>query len=75
MVVVDGRTSANLGVTAQQSAEIMRELGAYQAVNLDGGGSSTMVVVENGKVVLKNRPGNPGGVERAVGSVILAYEK
>jgi exopolysaccharide biosynthesis protein len=75
MVVVDGRTSTNLGVTAQQSAEIMRELGAYQAVNLDGGGSSTMVVVENGKAVLKNRPGNPGGAERAVGSVILAYEK
>jgi hypothetical protein len=72
MVAIDGRSAASLGVTAKQSAEIMKELGAYQAVNLDGGGSTTMVLVENEKVVLKNKP---SGAERAVGSVVLAYAK
>lgn len=73
LVAVDGRSSINLGVTALQSARIMQELNAYQAVNLDGGGSSTMVVVENGVPVVKNKI--PGGRERAVGSVLLAYKK
>ena len=75
LVVVDGRSAINLGVTAIQSAQIMQELGAVQAVNLDGGGSSTMVLVENGIPKLKNKPSNPGGAERPVGSVLLAYKK
>lgn len=73
LVVVDGRSSMNLGVTASQSAYIMQSLGAYQAVNLDGGGSSTMVLVENGRPVVKNKLS--GGAERSVGSVLLAYKK
>lgn len=75
LVVVDGRTASNLGVTGQQSAEIMMGLGAHQAVNLDGGGSSTMIVVESGVPRLKNRPSNIGGLERAVGSTLIVYEK
>ena len=73
LVVVDGRSSISLGVNAQQSAYIMQALGAYQAVNLDGGGSSTLVLVENGIPKIKNRPS--GGSERSVGSVLLAYKK
>lgn len=75
LVTVDGRTSGNLGVTAQQSAEIMMSLGAVQAFNLDGGGSTTMVIVENGVARVKNTPSNNGRVERSVGSVMLVYEK
>jgi len=74
-VVVDGRRSTSLGVTAQQSGSIMQYLGAKHAVNLDGGGSSTMVVIENDRVIVKNRPSNAGGSERRVGSMMLAYEK
>ena len=75
LVVADGRSSASLGLNAQQSAELMQTLGAVNAVNLDGGGSSTMVLVENGIPKLKNKPSNPGGAERPVGSVLLAYKK
>ena len=75
LVVVDGRTSANMGVTAAQSADIMLRLGAVQAVNLDGGGSSTLVLVEGGIPKIKNAPSNSGRVERAVGSVLIAYQK
>lgn len=74
-VVVDGRTSLSLGVNATQSAELMQRLGAVQAVNLDGGGSSTMVLVDKGQVTVKNAPSNIGRAERAVGSVLLAYQK
>lgn len=45
-VVVDGRNFADgfIGVTAPEMAEIMVHFGAYNAINLDGGGSSTIVL-------------------------------
>jgi exopolysaccharide biosynthesis protein len=53
MVVVDGRQPRwSVGVTLPKFAAIFRKLGAVTALNLDGGGSSTMVV--RGDVV--NRP-------------------
>lgn len=48
LVVVNGRTKASDGVTISQFADIMAELGAEQAYNLDGGNSATMVF--NGEV-------------------------
>lgn len=49
-VVVDGRSPGySAGVTLTGEAEIMKSLGAQQAYNIDGGGSSTMVF--DGKVV------------------------
>jgi exopolysaccharide biosynthesis protein len=44
----------------------MRSLGAREALNLDGGGSSSMVV--RGRVV--NRPSDPAG-ERAVSDSLV----
>ncbi len=73
LVVVDGRRTSSRGVTAKQSAEIMKELGCYNAVNLDGGGSSSMVLVRNGKAQVVNRPS--GGSERAIGSCLLVLQK
>ena len=43
MLVSDGRTASVSGLTQNQMAEEMIKLGAYTAINLDGGGSSTMV--------------------------------
>lgn len=43
MVVVDGRQSFSRGATMVELARLMQELGAESALNLDGGGSSTMV--------------------------------
>ena len=43
LVVVDGRSSESAGVTLPELAALMLELGATEAYNLDGGGSSTMV--------------------------------
>jgi hypothetical protein len=45
LVVVDGRQpNYSEGVTMTEMAEIMREFGCYDALNLDGGGSTTMAV-------------------------------
>lgn len=56
LAVFDGRTSASAGVTLREVAMLLRELGAVDAMNLDGGGSSTMVVRDR----LFNRPSDVG---------------
>ena len=44
LVVVDGRQPASRGVRLGELAELMAALGARDALNLDGGGSSALVV-------------------------------
>jgi Ca2+-binding RTX toxin-like protein len=67
LVTVDGRRRRHsVGMTLLEFAREFERLGATWALNLDGGGSSTMVV--RGKVV--NRPSDKGG-ERFVSSAIL----
>ena len=66
-VTVDGRQPGySEGMTLPELAGFMRELGCVQALNLDGGGSTTMVV--RGRVV--NRPSDATG-ERAVANALL----
>lgn len=66
-VVVDGRRKRySVGMTLAELAELLRSLGATWALNLDGGGSTTMVI--NGEVV--NRPSDRDG-ERGVSSALL----
>ncbi len=43
LVVVDGRSAASRGSTMVELANLMSELGADNALNLDGGGSSTLI--------------------------------
>lgn len=64
VVVVDGRQSFSRGYTLLETANLMRRLGAYDAINLDGGGSSTMVGRWQGKDVVLNSPSD--GAQRPV---------
>jgi exopolysaccharide biosynthesis protein len=66
LVAVDGRRPTDAGMTLMELAKTMLQLGAYDAMNFDGGGSTTMMV--NGKIV--NRPSDAAG-ERAIGSGLL----
>lgn len=66
LITVDGRQMASVGMNFDDMASFLKDLGAWDAVNLDGGGSTAMVV--NGKVV--NIPSDPTG-ERAVANVML----
>jgi len=69
LLVVDGRQQSSVGVTLLELALLMQEYGAVEAMNLDGGGSSEMVV--RGKVV--NKPSD--GRERAVGNALMIVPK
>lgn len=51
LAVVDGRQAESRGMTLYELGRLMAELGAYSALNLDGGGSSEMVVEELGGIV------------------------
>lgn len=66
MVTVDGRRETDSGMSLVELSKLLLDLGVYQGMNFDGGGSTTMVV--EGKVV--NRPSDSTG-ERAVGSGLL----
>ena len=66
MITVDGRTESSGGIGLQDLAEYLLSLGAIDAMNLDGGGSTTMFV--GGKVV--NHPSDKEG-ERKVSDAIL----
>lgn len=66
LLTVDGRLEHSVGITLVELAALMRKLGAWQAMNFDGGGSTTMVV--DGRVV--NVPSDAAG-ERAVGNALL----
>jgi hypothetical protein len=68
-MVVDGRSTASRGVTLSELADILLTLGATEAMNLDGGGSSAMVV--NGVVV--NAPSD--GAMRSIPSVLMFRDK
>jgi hypothetical protein len=68
MVVVDTGGSFT-GVTTFQLAKILQALGAVNAMNLDGGGSSTMFVKNRGDNGRVNFP-NGGTFQRPVKSVI-----
>jgi len=67
MMVVEGRYDGSAGVRTSQLADIMRYAGAYEAVNLDGGGSSTLYTQAFG---VRNYCSD--GNERAVGNGIFA---
>ncbi|MFJ8147963.1 phosphodiester glycosidase family protein [Streptomyces sp. NPDC096048] len=66
LVTADGRSTNSLGLSIGESAEVARSLGLRDAVNLDGGGSTTMVT--NGDVI--NDPSDATG-ERPVGDALL----
>lgn len=50
LVVVDGRSTSSAGMYGTELASLMDQLGAWQAFNLDGGGSSQMWVAGRGTI-------------------------
>jgi hypothetical protein len=78
LMTVDGRQPGySEGTSTAETAEWMKKLGAYHALNLDGGGSTTLVVEgPNGKPEIVNRPcGPPIGSERRVANHLCVFAK
>ncbi|MFA9423209.1 MAG: phosphodiester glycosidase family protein, partial [Sedimentibacter sp.] len=73
MVTIDGRNKNYVGVKQTELSQIMIELGAYNAVNMDGGGSTTMGVdfLKNSNITVVNIPSDGG--ERKIASGVGVF--
>jgi hypothetical protein len=56
ILVIDGRQAASHGATTAETAAILKDLGAHSGLNLDGGGSTTLVFEENDQPKVVNKP-------------------
>ncbi|GGW30893.1 hypothetical protein GCM10007383_15140 [Arenibacter certesii] len=73
MMVVDGRQAASVGVTLEELAELMLGIGAKEALNLDGGGSSAMVAgSEVVNVPTAITGGNRNSLRKNAGALVLS---
>lgn len=64
-IVVDGRSKRSAGMTLAELASYVKKLGGLRAINLDGGGSSSMFIRDR----IVNRPSD--GKERPISNGIL----
>lgn len=67
-LTVDGRQAHSQGVSLPELAQIMARYGAVEAINLDGGGSTTLVV----RNLVVNSPSD--GTERPVSNAWLVFD-
>ncbi|MEQ9279146.1 MAG: phosphodiester glycosidase family protein [Balneola sp.] len=65
-VTVDGRQSSSVGMTLTELGDFMLGIGAHNALNLDGGGSTTLVVHNE----VANSPSDGAG-ERSVANALM----
>ena len=66
LLVIDGRGTSSLGATLKEAQEVIYKLGAVNAMNLDGGKSTTMYY--DGDII--NTPSNSMG-ERSIPTAII----
>jgi hypothetical protein len=66
-IACDGRTDQDAGMTLSELARSLVQLGVTDAINLDGGGSASLV--HDGR--LRNRPREPHGVDLLDGRPIM----
>ncbi len=73
MVTVDGRQTASIGMSMKDMASYMQSIGAYNAISMDGGGSTTMVAraVGDSGVSIINLPSD--GSARSVSTGIGVF--
>jgi hypothetical protein len=70
LATIDGRRTTSVGTTLDETATVARALGLWDAINLDGGGSTTMVAAGT----LINHPSDATG-ERPVGDALVYLDR
>lgn len=74
LLVVDGRQDASRGYTLLELARMLKKLGAEEALNLDGGGSSELIARRpSGRVKVASSPSD--GHERQVANGLVLVSK
>ena len=79
LITIDGRQPGHsVGTTLRESARIALELGATEAINLDGGGSTAMAIArvrgDSTTIEVVNRPSDTQG-QRAVGNALVVKKE
>ncbi|MDR0913766.1 MAG: phosphodiester glycosidase family protein, partial [Oscillospiraceae bacterium] len=72
LMTADGsRTPATIGLTVEEQAQVMLDMGCVEAIHLDGGNSAMLGTIPEGsdEFVLTNFP--PSGAERAVSNTLV----
>jgi exopolysaccharide biosynthesis protein len=67
LVAIDGRYDGSDGMFMSEIGELMLSLNCWDALNLDGGGSTLLYA--NGQIT--NRPSDPTGPRKVVSAVIV----
>ncbi|MGW3007753.1 phosphodiester glycosidase family protein [Streptomyces sp. NPDC001219] len=70
LMALDG-APGRTGLTVRELAEVMAQLGAREAMDLDGGGSSTLVTGDAYGATVRNHPS--GGAERPVPNALGVF--
>ncbi len=73
LITVDGRMESSIGMTQTELAEFLKEKEIYNAMNLDGGGSTTMVARRLGNETIETINKVSGGVQRMVTNAIGVF--
>jgi exopolysaccharide biosynthesis protein len=66
LVAVDGRQDSSRGLTLLEEARLMRRLGAEDALNLDGGGSTTIAGLGRDRESLRVLNSPSDGSQRSI---------
>lgn len=74
MVTIDGRHDVFNGVTQSVLSDIMKHLGSHDALNLDGGGSTTMATKERDESEAKVVNILSGGTQRKVSNGLAVFD-
>ncbi len=69
MLTADGRQKDSVGLSLWELAALLKEIGVVEAINFDGGGSTTLVM--DGKII--NNPSDAGG-QRSVSTSLLVFK-
>jgi exopolysaccharide biosynthesis protein len=67
LVAIDGRYEGSDGLSMPELAQLMQSLNCFNAMNLDGGGS-TLLYANN---FITNRPSDPTGPRKVVSAVLI----
>jgi exopolysaccharide biosynthesis protein len=73
LLALDGSAESGTGLTLRELAGLLAALGASDGVDLDGGGSSTLVTRSalTGRPVVRNHPS--GGAQRPVANAVGVF--
>ncbi|MEJ2507757.1 MAG: phosphodiester glycosidase family protein, partial [Ignavibacteriaceae bacterium] len=71
-IVIDGRKKDAEGMSLSEAQEYLQKIGCVDAINLDGGGSSTMWIKDKGVV---NFPSDSTGERPVSNALLIVNEK